>query len=162
MSAPSSDELTPDEIARIRRDINHVIETQGWITLSAYPSEMLPAFTCTAGLGRKALPELLVFGLFPEEARATIKRFARLMLSGPCPALGERLSGLLDGADAMLIEVPHDIAAPYMEVALEFSPKGFRVLQLLWAKPLEPFPGEAGYRGEPGSSQPLITLAVRQ
>ncbi|MGI9024023.1 MAG: DUF4262 domain-containing protein [Burkholderiaceae bacterium] len=161
MSAPAPNELTPDDIARIRRDINHVIETQGWITLSAYPSETLPAFTCTAGLGRKSLPELLVFGLFPEEARATIKRFARLVLSGQCPPLGARLSGILDGADAMLVEVPHDSAAPYMEVALEFSPKGFRVLQLLWTKPLEPFPGEAGYSDEQGSSQPLISPAVR-
>ena len=161
MSAPSSDELTPDEIARIRRDINHVIDTQGWITLSAYPSETLPAFTCTAGLGRKALPELLVFGLFPEEARATIKRLARLMLSGQCPPYGERLPGILDGVDAMLVEVPHEVAAPYMEVALEFSPKGFRVLQLLWAKPGAPFPGEAGYSGDEGSPQPLISLPVR-
>ena len=162
MPAHAPDELTPDEVARIRRDINHVIETQGWITLSAYPSETLPAFTCTAGLARKAQPELLVFGLFPDEARPIIKRFARLLLADRCPPLGERLSGVIHEGDAMLVEILHDIAAPYMEVAKEFSPKHFRVLQLLWAKPSAPFPGEAGYDAAQSSLQPLLSLLARE
>jgi hypothetical protein len=156
-SAPPPDELTAKDVARIRRDINHVIETQGWITLSAYPGETLPGFSCTAGLGRKRLPELIVFGLDPDEARPTITRFARLLLAGKCPPFGERLVGVMEGADAMLVEIPHEVAAPYLEAALEFSPQGFRVLQLLWTEPFAPFPGETGCSAKHASLQPLLS-----
>jgi hypothetical protein len=157
-TALSFEEPTEKDVERIRRDINHVIETQGWITLSAYPGETTPGFSCTAGLGRKQLPELLVFGLDPDEARPVIARFARLILAGKCPPLGERLTGGLEGIDVMLTEAAYDSAEPYMEVALDFSPRGFRVLQLLWANPFAPFPGEPGFNDTSMTMQPLLKV----
>lgn len=152
---PSRDELLQQQA--------EIIDRFGWSVVYVFPTPDDPPtaapFAYTVGLSAHDRPELLLAGLRPEIAHELLNDLARRVHDKAEKfSHGQRISDLLAGHDAIIIDgPPNDDLHPGVAFALYGRAK-VRLQQMVWPDEHGRFPWESGY-GYPPHVQPLIAPA---
>lgn len=143
---------TPDHIRQ-------VIDQHGWFVGLIQPDGDGPAFAYTIGLYEKfSHPEIIIFGLAPKSMHCILNQCGDLIQSGTRFAVGEPVSGVLEGYGVRFRAVT--TTASYAEYlgygCRHYGNRAFPVLQLLWPDKQHRFPGEAAAADFLAKCQPLV------
>ncbi|MDG4834181.1 DUF4262 domain-containing protein [Solwaraspora sp. WMMD1047] len=137
-----------------------IIDRIGWAVMHVLPTyddpDITTPFAYTVGLTAHDYPELIIAGLPPEVAHGLLNDLAgRLYDKAERFACGQRISDLIAGYDAVLVEgAPIDALLPGVAIA-RYGRNRVRLLQVVWPDPQGRFPWDAGYDVDP-DTQPLI------
>ena len=118
------DKTLDDYLALIRE----TIATHGW-AVQHVEDDRTP-FSYTVGLHARGLPELLVTGLPPRDARWLLDTFAKRLTPGRRPVVGDQLV-LPANTRVELVEVAHPDA--HMGIAVAICGYDVCAVQLVWA-----------------------------
>jgi hypothetical protein len=136
-----------------------IIDTVGWAVMHVLPTADDPdtttPFAYTVGLTAHH-PELLIAGLPPEVAHGLLNDLAgRVYDKAERFTHGQRVSDLIAGYDAVLVEgAPIDALQPGVAIA-RYGRDQVRLMQVVWPDPQGRFPWDTGYDFDP-HAQPLI------
>jgi hypothetical protein len=123
-----------------------------------------PPFAFSVGLfANFAHPELIIFGLRPENAQAIINDVCDRAAAGHKFADGDISDDFLaDGYKVCFRDVPLTIYPDYLGTAIWFYRKSgpFPCLQIIWQDRNRRFPWEAGCIPEAKAGQPLLKKRV--
>lgn len=104
-------------------------------------------------------PELILFGLNPNDGGAVINTVRDRMAAGRQFAAGDVCDDLLDDRKVCLVEVPFVAYRDYLGTAIWFYAKlrrPFPCLQIVWADRAERFPWETGCDVSIKKCQPVL------
>jgi len=147
-----------DEFDDLRRRQDEHIDRVGWSVTMVMPTDDDPGtpFAYTVGLTGHDLPELIIAGLPPRVAHTLLNDLAGLVLDqGLRFGHGQRISFLLAGYDAVIIDGPAtDVLYPGAAYD-RYGTDRVRLQQVVWPDPQGRFPWEPGYAHDP-RAQPVI------
>lgn len=145
-------------IDRFMRRTEQRIDRQGWAVLTVSPTDDTPhvPFAYTVGLTAHACPEIIIAGadsavsehLLNDLAKRVVKRADRF-------TTGQRISDLLDGYDAVLVEGPAVGALRPAAAYVRYGEERVMLQQVVWPDVHGRFPWEPGCILSP-QAQPLI------
>jgi hypothetical protein len=140
------------------RRMNQRIDQQGWAVLTvlpAYDRPMAP-FAYTIGLTAHQSPELIIAGVDPCVAEPLLNELARRVVKDAQRFTpGQRISDLLRGYDAILVEGAATAALRPAAAFVHYGEDRVRLQQVVWPDPQGRFPWEPGCTTTP-QGQPLI------
>ena len=149
--------MTADFSALLRHQ-DQIIDRVGWAVTAVLPTPEHPGapFAYTVGLTAHDHPELVIAGLDPLSAQALLNDLAaRVYDTGARFTHGQRVSDLIAGYDAVILEGPAtDDLHPGAAYA-RYGRDRVRLRQIVWPDPQARFPWDDGYAHPPGA-QPLI------
>lgn len=130
-----------------------ILDTVGWAVMHVLPAadtDTTTPFAYTVGLTAHGYPELLIVGLPPEIAHDLLNDLAaRVYDKAEQFSHGQRISDLIAGHDAVLVEgEPTDDLLPGVAIA-RYGREQVRLLQVIWPDPQGRFPWHAGYSMDP-------------
>ena len=118
---------------------------RAWDVVSVPGGDDGPPYSYTAGLARRGLHELVVFGFSADLARPVLDDLAQRLLDGERFATNVALDDVLPGMPAMMIDVPDVEAAHYLGQAKARVRGPLRALQIAWPDGDDLFPWQPGY-----------------
>lgn len=146
-------------LAAFDRNLHQIIRTHGWaiINVPLPVSRSYVHFAYTVGLTERRQPELCVTGLPAETANSILDELARRTTTGGDPFdHGQRLSDVIDGYDAIIIEGPANGPLLQPTIALSrYHRRNIHLQQCVWPDPQGLFPWQDGY-STPNAHQPTI------
>ena len=145
------DKTHGDYLALLREKI----ETHGW-AVQHVEDERRP-FTYTVGLHERGLPELLVTGLIPRQARWLLNTYAKRAIAGHRAVAGDRVS-LPAETRLELVDVEHPDA--HMGMATALAGAGITAVQLVWADSRGRWPWAPGF-DDGHRIQPVLGVRTR-
>jgi hypothetical protein len=146
-----------DEVLRRQEQL---IDEIGWAVTMVVPGIEDPdeacSFAYTVGLTAHDFPELLIVGLEPSVSQSLLNDLAlRVYDKARVFTHGERISDLLKGYDAMIVDgTAPDALAPAAAFA-HYGRDRVRLQQIVWPDTDGRFPWEDGY-AFPDYAQPVI------
>lgn len=139
----------------VRASLDKLIAEHGWAVQGVFGSADSPSFSYTVGLTAKGLPEVIVFGLAPEDGAVFLNLLARRFTTDGVPALDTNLDEVAEGLPAQLVAAPRSETDKYMFATGARYP-GYTALQLVWPDANAIFPWQDGF--DPGlvRYQPIL------
>jgi hypothetical protein len=134
-------------VDRFIRRMEQRIDQQGWAVLTHFPADdhAHASFAYTIGLTAQGGPEVIIAGLDPTLSEHLLNDLARRVVERAQRfTAGQRISDVLDGYDAVLVEGP---AAGVLRPAAAYVRYGenvVRLLQVVWPDARGRFPWEPG------------------
>ncbi len=128
------------------------IDAGSWAVTGVFADELSPPFAYTTGLTEFNRPELIVYGLEPEQAAGILNRAAELSIADEQFLDSPLLSGVLRPPYA-LTGLPAVDTADLTVTRLLYGPD-VPVVQLVWPDARHRFPWDSGY-AYPAQAQPL-------
>ncbi|MFZ2510494.1 MAG: DUF4262 domain-containing protein [Gordonia sp. (in: high G+C Gram-positive bacteria)] len=119
------------------------IDAGRWAVTGVYGDELGPAFAYTTGLTEFSRPELVIYGLDPEQACGILNRTAELLIGDEQLFDTPRLAGILR-PPYHLTSLPALDTDELTVTRLLYGPD-FPAVQLIWPDADGRFPWEAGY-----------------
>jgi hypothetical protein len=141
----------------LRRQKEH-FDRVGWSVMAVLPTDEDPGapYAYTVGLTAHDYPELVIAGLPPHIAHALLNDLAaRVWDRAERYAHGQRVSDLIAGYDAVVVDGPATEALHPGAAFVFYGTDRVRLQQIAWPDPDGHFPWEPGYRLAP-DAQPLI------
>ncbi|MCW6004295.1 DUF4262 domain-containing protein [Micromonospora sp. CPCC 205371] len=144
-----------DDIMRRHQEL---IDQHGWAVTGVFPTEDDPGapFAYTIGLTAHGFPELIIAGLDPATSQLLLNDLARRVFDRAQRfTTGQRISDLLAGYDAIIVEGPATEAL-YPGVAFaNYGKERVTLQQVVWPDRHGHFPWEPEYTIDP-QVQPLL------
>jgi hypothetical protein len=134
------------------------IDEYGWAVTAVFPTDDAPdaPFAYTVGLTAHGYPELIIAGLDPQIAQALLNDLAtRVYDRAQRFTAGQRISDLLVGYDAIIVDGPATEALHPGAAFARYGKNKVSLQQVVWPDPQGRFPWEAGYALGQGA-QPLL------
>lgn len=147
-----------DHLDKMLRQQQHHIDTYGWAVTAVLPTDEAPGtgFAYTVGLTGHGHPELVIAGLDPVLACVLLNDLAQRVHNGAERfTAGQRISDLLVGHDAVIIEGP---ATEELHPGTAYARYGrgrVTLQQIVWPDPRGRYPWNPGY-AYPPHVQPLL------
>ncbi|MEV5691989.1 DUF4262 domain-containing protein [Micromonospora globbae] len=144
-----------EEFFRIQQ--KHIDEI-GWSVTAVLPAptEAGAPFAYTVGLTEHDVPELVIAGLDPHIAQALLNDLARRVHDrAERLTHGQRVTDLLVGYDAVIVEGPATEALHPGAAYARYGADRVRLQQIVWPDKHGRFPWDDGY-GYPAHVQPLL------
>jgi hypothetical protein len=146
-----------------------IIDKVGWAVMHVLPNgddpddphdpddpDATTPFAYTVGLTAHGYPELFIAGLAPGIAHALLNDLAgRVYDQAKRFTHGQRVSDLIAGYDAIIVEGPVIEALPPMAAIARYGRDQIRLQQIVWPDRQGRFPWQDGYDLDP-HTQPLI------
>lgn len=121
------------------------IVSHGWSMTSVFSDGESPPFSYSTGLARLGLPEILVFGLSPQNAGQLINIVGRMMRDDGVRFELETPYEEISAYPMIFRRLPDSAKAEYMRVTGTVCGPEFEALQMIWPDPKGCFPWEAGF-----------------
>jgi hypothetical protein len=141
----------------VRRQ-TELIRTRGWAVTIVLPTEdpQGTPFAYTVGLTALGRPELIIAGIDPEISAELLDDLAqRVYDQAPRFTHGQRISDLLAGYDAVIVEGPATEALHPGAAFARYGRDHVTLQQVVWPDPDGRFPWEPGYTIRP-QAQPTL------
>lgn len=119
------------------------IDAGRWAVTGVYGDELGPPFAYTTGLTEFSRPELVIYGLEPEQACGILNRTAELLIGDEHLFDASRLTGILR-SPYQLTSLPALDTDELTVTRLLYGPN-VPAVQLIWPDTRGRFPWEAGY-----------------
>ena len=150
----SSEKLDAQETKFVAQIRNH-----GWFRSNVFENAEGPGFSYTTGFWFGAgAPEVIVFSLNSGNAHDVLWNVYRRVSEGECFPIGQRLSNIFAGTEAVFLPVSKQFYAEYLGWSRWFyGSDDWSCLQLIWADQNGAFPWEAGYEERFANSQPNLS-----
>ncbi|MFI7208069.1 DUF4262 domain-containing protein [Micromonospora aurantiaca (nom. illeg.)] len=137
-----------------------IIDTTGWAVMHVLPTDDDPdttaPFAYTVGLTEHDVPELVIAGLDPHIAQALLNDLARRVHDrAERLTHGQRVTDLLAGYDAVIVEGPATEALHPGAAYARYGTDRVRLQQIVWPDKHGRFPWADGYE-YPAHVQPLL------
>ena len=132
----------------LMRRQQHLIDTYGWAVTAVFPTDDAPGvpFAYTVGLTAHGYPEFVIAGLHPEVAHTLLNDIAKRVYDRAQRfTAGQRISDLLVGYDAVIVEGP---ATEELHPGAAFARYGkdkVTLQQVVWPDPQGRYPWDPGY-----------------
>ena len=142
-------------------ELEHNIAEHGWQVTHVGADEDGPCFSYSIGIWQTLQkPEIIVFGLHPEVAQFLINELGDRMRAGTPISLGERIGGLLEGADCVLRPMHESWFPEYLGAAIgHYEGARFEAWHCVWPGPeCGLFPWEDGVEDIVRAYQPDLSL----
>lgn len=149
---------TPVPRSRADERLLEDVANYGWHVAIVPPEEDSPGWAYSVGfLSTFGHPEVVVFGLPPEDAHALVNDVGDRIRNGITAEESAAIGDLLTGRICAVRGVAGRWKAALLEAATWFHGReDMPVLQILWADADGRLPGDAGFTELPAEAQPLL------
>jgi len=135
----------------MRRQQDH-IDRYGWAVTAVFPTDDNPVapFAYTIGLTAHGYPELIIAGLDAGISQTLLNDLAKRVFDGAERfTSGQRISDLLVGYEAVIVEGPATEALHPGTAFARYGKHKVRLQQVVWPDQQGRFPWQAGYAFDP-------------
>jgi hypothetical protein len=152
-------DVPTDSFNDYEKNLVSQIRKHGWFCTSVLSDENHLGFSYSTGLWLSLNhPELIVFSIDGTPAHDIYRDFYDAIRNGGRFPVGQRLSGIFKGFDAILAPVSRERYGEYILSSRWFyGGEDFPCLQLIWPDPVGLFPWESGADSAFANSQPDLS-----
>jgi hypothetical protein len=147
-----------DGIEEFARRQKQLIDQFGWAVTNVFPTEDDPVspFSYTVGLTAHGYPELIIAGLDPATSQALLNDLAaRVYDRAERFTTGQRITDLLAGYEAVIVEGPATDALYPGAALARYGQDAVSLQQIVWPDPQGRYPWDTGYAYGP-HVQPVL------
>jgi len=147
-----------DHLDELLRRQQHLIDTYGWAVTAVFPTDDAPGapFAYTVGLTEHGYPELVISGLDPATSQALLNDLAKRVYDrAERFTAGQRISDLLVGYDAVIVEGPATEELHPGAAIARYGKDKVALQQAVWPDPHGRYPWDPGYAYGP-EVQPVL------
>jgi hypothetical protein len=147
-----------DGLDDLMRRQQQLIDRYGWAVTAVFPTDDAPGapFAYTVGLTTHGYPELIISGLDPTISQTLLNDLAaRVYDRAEQFTAGQRISDLLAGYDAVIVEGPATEALHPGAAFARYGRDRVSLQQIVWPDPRGRYPWDPGYAYGP-DVQPVL------